>query len=495
MEPMSKRRMLAGTEGLENLIVQFVDENGDAPFSPFTLPLGSSPQELTLLVKAFLSKSNEDSEDEDVPFTFFVQDYQIKSTLRDALQAMIVESEKTLDIIFKPEAIFKVSPVSRCTSSLCGHGEPVIVASFSPNGQYLASGSGDATVRFWDLSTETPHFKCEGHIQWVLALAWAPDGSRLASGDRRGGILLWDPKTGNKTPLHLSGGESKHFASASKDGDIRIWDIAGRCLRSLTSHTQNVTCLKWGGSGLIYSASQDRTIKVWRASDGTLCRTLQGHGHWVNVLALNTDYVIRTGAFDPAKASLLPRSLSSYPKEELKKSAELRYNHLIKSAGGTEILVSGSDDFTLFLWKPETDKKSYARLTGHQQTVNDVKFSPDARYIASASFDKSIRLWDGRTGKFMAVFRGHVQAVYQLAWSLDSRLIVSGSADSTVKLWSVKNKKLHTDLPGHGADVYCVDWSPDGQRVVSGGKDKVLKLWKKIKVVFSMNKTLFHLHN
>ena len=60
---------------------------------------------------------------------------------------------------------------------------------------------------------------------------------------------------------------------------------------SLTSHTMSVKCLKWGGSGLIYSASQDRTIKVWRTTDGALCRTLQGHGHWVNVLALNTDYV------------------------------------------------------------------------------------------------------------------------------------------------------------------------------------------------------------
>lgn len=48
-----------------------------------------------------------------------------------------------------------------------------------------------------------------------------------------------------------------------------------------------------------------RTIKVWRASDGTLCRTLQGHGHWVNVLALNTDYVMRTGAFEPSKAQLV----------------------------------------------------------------------------------------------------------------------------------------------------------------------------------------------
>ena len=74
-----------------------------------------------------------------------------------------------------------------------------------------------------------------------------------------------------------------------------------------------------------------------------------------------------------------------------------------------------------------------ARMTGHQQLVNDVKFSPDSRLIASASFDKSIKIWDGKTGSFITTLRGHVQAVYQIAWSADSRLLVSGSADSTLK--------------------------------------------------------------
>lgn len=65
-------------------------------------------------------------------------------------------------------------------------------------------------------------------------------------------------------------------------------------------------------------------------------------------------------------------------------------------------MVSGSDDFTLFLWNPEKDKKPIARLTGHQQLVNDVKFSPDGRIIASASFDKSIKLWESKSGNIIS---------------------------------------------------------------------------------------------
>lgn len=62
--------------------------------------------------------------------------------------------------------------------------------------------------------------------------------------------------------------ECRYLASASKDGSIRIWDtLMGRCDKILTSHTQSVTCVKWGGDGLLYSSSQDRTIKVWRTQD------------------------------------------------------------------------------------------------------------------------------------------------------------------------------------------------------------------------------------
>uniref|UniRef100_A0A915BX92 NLE domain-containing protein n=1 Tax=Parascaris univalens TaxID=6257 RepID=A0A915BX92_PARUN len=463
----------------------FSEEGTELSDAPIVVALSTNARQLQALCNKLLGNS-----DDPIPVSFRLKNgVEIRGSIADSVPQDKLNVEKNIELVYYPEAVFRVRPVTRCTSSLPGHGEPVISIQFSPDGKGLASGSGDCTVRFWDVDTELPLRTCKAHTSWVLCIAWSPDARKLASACKNGEICLWNAHTGAQIGRKLTGHKqwinqlawqpfhqdpiSRFLASAGKDGMIRIWDtVSYTVVRTLSSHTASVTSIRWGGEGLIYSGSQDRTVKVWRAEDGVLCRTLTGHAHWVNTLALNVEYALRTSCFDPGNQCIAPDQI-----EECRKTAQLRYEKA-KGASG-EILVSGSDDFTLYLWRPTTEKKPVARMTGHQQLINQVVFSPDARYIASASFDKSIKLWCGRTGAFIDTLRGHVQAVYQIAWSADSRLLVSGSADSTLKVWDMRKRGISEDLPGHGDEVYAVDWSPDGERVASGGKDKVLKLWRR----------------
>ena len=136
-------------------------------------------------------------------------------------------------------------------------------------------------------------------------------------------------------------------------------------------------------------------------------------------------------------------------------------------------LASASEDDTVKLWTAQGDLVT--TMSDHEKNVIDVVFSPDGQFLASASWDKTVKLWTAQ-GKLVANLEGHQNIVRKVVFSPDGKYLASASDDKTVKLWTAQGK-LVANLEGHQNIVRKVVFSPDGKYLASASDDKTVKLW------------------
>ncbi|KAH8585299.1 quinon protein alcohol dehydrogenase-like superfamily [Bisporella sp. PMI_857] len=139
-----------------------------------------------------------------------------------------------------------------------------------------------------------------------------------------------------------------------------------------------------------------------------------------------------------------------------------------------KLLASASYDKTVRLW----DVGSGAALqTLECHSVNAVAFSPDGKLLASVSRDKMVKLWDTDSAAALQILEGHLDSVGAMAFSPDGKLLASILNDTTVKLWDASSGTTLQILKGHSSLVNAVAFSPDGKLLASVSKDKTVKLW------------------
>ena len=116
-------------------------------------------------------------------------------------------------------------------------------------------------------------------------------------------------------------------------------------------------------------------------------------------------------------------------------------------------------------------------LKGHTLALGDLAYSPDGLHVATASYDRTAKVWEAATGKELVTLGGHGATVEAVAFSPDGKFLATGSYDGTVKLWDWAAGKELATFAGHSNMIRSLAYSPDGKTVASGSHDNTIKLW------------------
>jgi WD40 repeat protein len=307
---------------------------------------------------------------------------------------------------------------------LNAHLSDIWTVKFSSNGNWLASGSVDSTIKIWN--------KEDGKIilnikqpQGITSIDFSPDGNYLVSASYDAKVRLWKlPEgllvrefighTGTVWSVSFSP-DGKTIASCGEDSTIKLWNVeSGQIVGTLQGHTRNVWDIKFSPDGNnLASGSFDKTVRIWNVRDGKQLHILTDHTEAVVALAFSPD---------------------------------------------GQKLVSTSDDKTIKVWNTNNWSLIYSlEVPEHNQAAD---FSPDNKLLLTGGRDKtalgeflqnifgdskynkgvSMRLWDAQTGRLLQTFSKHSNDVNDVSFSPDGKWIASASSDKTIGLWQLSNR-------------------------------------------------------
>jgi WD40 repeat protein len=307
--------------------------------------------------------------------------------------------------------------ISQAVRTLSGHTAPIRAIAFQ--GEILASGGDDKTIKLWNLKTGELLYTLTGHSDAINKIAIAPDGQTVVSGSSDKTIKLWNVKTGQliKTLTGHSAAVTSVvitpdgiIASAGQDKTIKLWNLNG-LQRTLKAEAFSLTISRDGKT--LFSGGEQGKIKLWNFRTGKLLRTL--------ILPRPKDSTV--DFFRTSKVL----SLAISPDGQTLVNGAYNDSHLT---------LPPADSQNVKVWNLKTGKVLHSLFVGFG-SVDTVAFSPDGQTFATGGLTHEIQLWNLKTGKLVNKLSGHAGGVYGLAFSPDGKIIVSGSGDKSIKIWQV----------------------------------------------------------
>ncbi|MEH2369829.1 nSTAND1 domain-containing NTPase [Nostoc sp.] len=394
------------------------------------------------------------------------------------------------------------------------HSKGVYGIDFSRDGQTIATGSRDGTVKLWKPDGTWLKTIFNAHKDGVNSVAFSPDNKMIATGGRDKTVKLW---THDGKFIHTiikdyqdsvwnvawSSDSQRIAAAAGRDKRIRIWKPDGIIKTIKDAHKDGINSVAFSPNGnMIATASDDKTVKLWNR-DGKLLTTLPGHTNGVYAVRFSPDCktLVSASADGTMKLWTIDSMVCS---REAKTHTSASADSTMKIQFGTgvvsiinahsdrvnkvhflpddKMIASASDDKTVKLWKRDGTFKIL------DKDSNNVSFSRDGQTIVAASDDKTVKLWKRDDGKFKKTLFNNRDQILDLNLSPNGKFIALGSMDNKVIILRLDSIKPQI-FDKHHDWVRAVAWSPDSQILASASDDNTVQLWKQD------NKGEFHWHN